>query len=123
MYLTKLGRLTIYYSFIFSNFNYCPVTWHFYSELNTNKMKKIQFRALKFICKYKGLVLLTILNVSMAIHVVLIRLNFKVGNLDFVKSSSYVLSVSSQINFRALNCIFSISFVFCSLLKCHVTGQ
>ena len=49
MYLTKLGGLTIYYSFIFSNFNYCPVTWHFYSELNTNKMKKIQFRALKFI--------------------------------------------------------------------------
>ena len=44
-------------------------------------------------CKYKGLVLLTILNVSMAI--VLIRLIFKVGNLDFVKSSSYVLSVSS----------------------------
>ena len=48
-YLTKLGRLTIYYSFIFSNFNYCPVTWHFCSEQNTNKMEKIQFRALKFI--------------------------------------------------------------------------
>jgi CDP-diglyceride synthetase len=43
-------------------------------------------------CKYKGLVLLTILNVSMAI--VLIRLIFKVGNLDFVKSSSYVLKVA-----------------------------
>jgi hypothetical protein len=43
-------------------------------------------------CKNKGLVLLTILNVSMAI--VLIRLIFKVGNLDFAKSSSYVLSVS-----------------------------
>jgi hypothetical protein len=44
-------------------------------------------------CKYKGMVLLPILNVSMAI--VLIRLILKMGNLDFVKSSSYVLSVSS----------------------------
>jgi hypothetical protein len=48
-YLNKLGRLTIYYSFILSNFNYCPVTWHFYSEKNTKKMEKIQERALKFI--------------------------------------------------------------------------
>ena len=36
-YLNKLGRLTIYHSFILSNFNYCPVTWHFCSEANTKK--------------------------------------------------------------------------------------
>ena len=36
-YLNRLGRLTIYYSFILSNFNYCPVTWHFCSEKNTKK--------------------------------------------------------------------------------------
>jgi hypothetical protein len=30
-YLAKLGRLTIYYSFILSNLNYCPVAWHFCS--------------------------------------------------------------------------------------------
>ena len=43
-YLTKLGRFTIYYySFIFSNFNYCPATWHFCSEQNTNKMEKYNF--------------------------------------------------------------------------------
>jgi hypothetical protein len=45
----KLSRLTIYYSFILSNFNYCPVTWHFCSEKNTKKMEKIQERALRFI--------------------------------------------------------------------------
>jgi hypothetical protein len=28
-YLNRLGRLTAYYSFILSNFNYCPVTWHY----------------------------------------------------------------------------------------------
>ena len=48
-YLNKLGRLTIYYSFILSNFKYCPVTWHFCSEKNTKKMEKIQERALRFI--------------------------------------------------------------------------
>ena len=48
-YLTKLGRLTKDYSLIFSNFNYFPVTWHFCSKQNTNKMEKIQFRPLKFI--------------------------------------------------------------------------
>jgi hypothetical protein len=48
-YLNKLGRLTIYYSFILSNFNYCSVTWHFCSEKNTKKMEKIQERALRFI--------------------------------------------------------------------------
>jgi hypothetical protein len=48
-YLNRLGKLFIYYSFILSNFNYCPVIWHFCSEANTKKMGKIQERALKFI--------------------------------------------------------------------------
>jgi hypothetical protein len=48
-YLAKLGRLTIYYSFIFSNFNYCSVTWHFCREQIQIKWEKIQLRALKFI--------------------------------------------------------------------------
>jgi hypothetical protein len=48
-YLNKLGRLTIYYSFILSNLNYCPITWHFCSEKNTLKMEKIQERALRFV--------------------------------------------------------------------------
>ena len=39
-YLNRLGKLTIYYSFILSNFNYCPVIWHFCSEVNTKKMEK-----------------------------------------------------------------------------------
>ena len=42
-YLNRLGRLTAYYSFILSNFNYCPVTWHYCSEkilLNWKRFKK-----------------------------------------------------------------------------------
>ena len=34
-YLNRLGKLTIYHSFILSNFNYCPVIWHFCSEADT----------------------------------------------------------------------------------------
>ena len=26
--LCKLGKLNIYYSFVLSNFNYCPLTWN-----------------------------------------------------------------------------------------------
>ena len=45
-HLAKLGRLTIYFSFIMSNFNYCPIVWHFCGETNTRKIEKIQERAL-----------------------------------------------------------------------------
>ena len=48
-HLCKLGKLNIYLSFILSNFNYCPLTWHFCGEANTKKIEKIQERALRFI--------------------------------------------------------------------------
>jgi hypothetical protein len=48
-HLTKLGKLTIYYSFIMSNFNHCPLVWHFCGEVNTKKVEKIQERALRCI--------------------------------------------------------------------------
>ena len=41
--------MTIYNSFVMSNSNYCPIVWHFCSVANTNKMEKIQERALRFI--------------------------------------------------------------------------
>jgi hypothetical protein len=45
--LTKLGKVTIYYSFIMSYFNLCPLVLHFCA--NTNKVENIQERALRFI--------------------------------------------------------------------------
>ena len=47
--MSKLGKLTNYYSFILSNFNYCSLVWHFCGESNTKKLEKIQVRALRFI--------------------------------------------------------------------------
>ena len=48
-FLTKQGRMVIYNSFILSNFNYCPVVWHFCGKNSTAKMEKIQERALRFV--------------------------------------------------------------------------
>ena len=46
---TKQGKLTIYNSFIASNFNDCPIVWHFCSVASTKKIVKIQERAQRFI--------------------------------------------------------------------------
>ena len=48
-FLIKQGKLVIYNSFIASNFSYCPLAWHFCSSSSTNKLEKIQERALRFI--------------------------------------------------------------------------
>ena len=48
-FLTKQRKLVIYNSFISSNFNYCPLAWHFCSVTTTNKLEKVQERALRFI--------------------------------------------------------------------------
>ena len=48
-FLTKKGKLTIYKSFTASNFNDCPIVWHFCSVASTNKMEKIQEMAVGFI--------------------------------------------------------------------------
>ena len=48
-FLTKQGKLVIYNPFIASNFSYCHLAWHFCSSSRTNKLEKVQDRALRFI--------------------------------------------------------------------------
>ena len=36
-------------SFVYSNFNYCPLVWHFYLSKSLYKIGKIQERALKLL--------------------------------------------------------------------------
>ncbi len=38
----------MYNTFILSNFNYCPVVWHFCGKTSTKKIEAIQERALRF---------------------------------------------------------------------------
>ena len=47
--LSRLNKITLYYTFILSNFNFCPLAWHFCNKTCTRKLEKIQERALRFI--------------------------------------------------------------------------
>ena len=47
--LTLQGKVAIFKSFISSNFNYCPLIWHFCGQCSTNKLEKVQERALRFV--------------------------------------------------------------------------
>ena len=48
-FLKEKSRFLIFRSFIQSNFNYCPLVWHFCSKTNTEKHEKLQYRALRII--------------------------------------------------------------------------
>ena len=47
--LTKEAKNVLIQSFIFSNFNYCPLVWHFSSSKSLLKIENIQKRALRFL--------------------------------------------------------------------------
>ncbi len=44
-------RERIYDTFILSNFNYCPIIWHFCGKVSSKKIEEIQERALRFMLK------------------------------------------------------------------------
>ena len=46
-FLNVEGRLKVYKSFISANFSYCPVIWLFCGKTNSNKLEKLQERALR----------------------------------------------------------------------------
>ena len=48
-YLDRLSKLTIFHTFILSNFNFCPLVWHFCNDKNSKKLEKVQERALRFV--------------------------------------------------------------------------
>ena len=50
-YMGKLEKEGIINSFILSNFNYCPLVWHFGSCESIRKIEKIQKRCLRIILK------------------------------------------------------------------------
>ena len=59
-FLNFESRKAVYHAFIMSIFNFCPLIWHFCSKPNTEKLEKINYRALKFVFQdftssYEGL--------------------------------------------------------------------
>ena len=61
-FLSRLNKLKFFHTFILSNFNNCPLAWHFCSESNSKMLEKIQERALRFVyddfeSTYEGLLI------------------------------------------------------------------
>lgn len=48
-YIKQKERTILVKSFVLSNFNYCPLVWHFCSSSDINKIERIQLRSLRFI--------------------------------------------------------------------------
>ena len=48
-FLNENTRLTVFKSFVRSNLNFCPIIWHFCSQTNTEKLEKLQYRALRIV--------------------------------------------------------------------------
>ncbi len=42
-------RLQLYKTYISCHFNFCPLVWHFCSKSDTDKLERLQYRALKFV--------------------------------------------------------------------------
>ena len=48
-YIDETSRYMIYNSFVRSNFNFCPMVWHFCGIQNNEKLERIQERALRIV--------------------------------------------------------------------------
>ena len=48
-FLNPSSKMILYKSFVMSNFDYCPVVWHFCGKVNNGKLEKIQERALRIL--------------------------------------------------------------------------
>ena len=51
-YLDMKSKKLIFNSFIMSNFNYCPLVWHFCGKGNNDKLEQIQERSLRTLLSY-----------------------------------------------------------------------
>ena len=47
--LTLKSRKTMFHAFIMSNFNLCPIIWHFCGKQNSDKLELLQYRALNYV--------------------------------------------------------------------------
>ena len=53
-FLNEISRILAYKSYIYANFNYCPVTCMFCGRRNVMKLEKLQERALRFVFMDNG---------------------------------------------------------------------
>lgn len=105
--LRRIGKLlplncrkVIYQSFISSNFNFCPVIWHFCSDKNTKKLEKLNFRALKHVHQDYDRKYIDLLEIDKSVSLQLGRQRLvaqEVFKIITKQSPSYLLDLISSI--------------------------
>ena len=92
-FMGKEQKEALINSFIFSNFNYCPLVWHFCSCKSSQKIEKIQLRCLRIIYNDYSSDYQTLLNRSQKPSMEIKRL--------FIKKTSFMKSLfSAKLNAR-----------------------
>ena len=110
-FLNFESRKAVYHAFIMSIFNFCPLIWHFCSKSNTEKLEKINYRALKFVFQdfsssYEELILKA---GTTTLHLSRLRtLAIETFKIAFVLSPTYLKEFvcfkdASSYNFRYTN--------------------
>ena len=107
--LSTETKILIYKSFIRSNFNYCPLMWHFCSKTSSMKMEKLQYRALRLVFTSSYESLLDKVNMP-TLHIGRIRLianeTFKIlHNMSPVYLQDLVSYKNSTYSFRYDNLV------------------
>ena len=80
--LDYASRLSLYKSFIMSNFNYCPIVWMFTSKSSLSKLEDIQKHALWFVLDEYTSDYHELLNKADALGVKIMALRYNHGKLN-----------------------------------------
>ena len=100
------SKSIFYNSFIASNFNYCPLVWHFCGTANINKLDKLQERSLRILYNDFDLPIQSLIDKSGQGTLLSHRLKY----ISFWKFSS-----------QFVNWMHPVRMIYLSLMKYHIT--
>lgn len=106
-FISVSQRQLLYQSFILSNFNFCPIVWHFCSAKNSHKIENVQKRALKFLLDDNVSSYETLLSISgmktlflQSIRLIAIEVFKSVNGYNPIFMTSMFLRKHNQYDFR-----------------------
>ncbi len=107
-------RQIIYNTFILSNFNYCPIIWHFCRKTCTQKIEAIQERALRFIFNDKTRTYSSLLE----------KCNYTTLHIRHIKAIAYeVFKSLNNLNLNFMNKIFQVKDITYDLRDSNILCQ
>ncbi len=107
-------RQIIYNTFILSNFNYCPIIWHFCGKTCTKKIEAIQERALRFMFNDKTSIYSSLLE----------KCNYTTLHFRCIKAiASEVFKSLNNLNPNFMNKIFQVKDIIYDLRDSNMLCQ